>query len=77
MAEDLPDPDNRMTIDATCRIRVSRVARGVRTHKRLMRRAKRLLHDAGYDVIATQPFDISMNAHMCGTTVAGVGPQTT
>ena len=71
MAEDLPDPANRVTLTASGRIRTSRVARGTRQHALLLRRAKRLMRSAGYDVVATQPFDISMNSHMCGTVVAG------
>jgi choline dehydrogenase-like flavoprotein len=30
----------------------------------------------GYDAILTQQFDISMNSHQCGTTVAGPDPAT-
>ena len=71
MAEDLPDPANRVTLTASGRIRTSRVARGTRQHALLLGRAKRLMRSAGYDVVATQPFDISMNSHMCGTVVAG------
>ena len=71
MAEDLPDPANRVTLTASGRIRTSRVARGTRQHALLLRRAKRLMRSAGYDAVATQPFDISMNSHMCGTVVAG------
>ncbi|MCY7290108.1 MAG: hypothetical protein LH624_18160 [Cryobacterium sp.] len=40
------------------------------------RRASRLLRDAGYDLIATQPFDISMNSHQCGTLRCGTDPAT-
>ncbi len=75
MAEDLPDPANRVTLTAAGGIRTTRVARGTRQHRILHRRAKRLLRDAGYDVVATQWFDISMNSHMCGTVVAGLDPR--
>jgi choline dehydrogenase-like flavoprotein len=34
------------------------------------------LRSAGYDVVFTQHFDISMNSHQCGTVVAGVDPAT-
>jgi choline dehydrogenase-like flavoprotein len=71
MAEDLPDPDSRVTVDGAGAITTSRVARGVGTHRLLLRRAKRLLRDAGYDAILTQHFDIAMNSHQCGTVVAG------
>jgi choline dehydrogenase-like flavoprotein len=58
------------------RIKTARVARGVRTHRSLLARVKRLLRSAGYDAILTQHFDISMNSHQCGTVVAGVDPAT-
>jgi choline dehydrogenase-like flavoprotein len=76
MAEDLPSADNRVTVDASGTITTARVARGTGTHRRLHRRAKRLLRDAGYDAVATQHFDISMNSHQCGTVVAGADPAT-
>ena len=72
MAEDLPDPSNRVTLSPSGRLRTTRVATNTRQHGRLLKRAKRLMRDAGYDVVFTQPFDISMNSHMCGTVVAGV-----
>jgi choline dehydrogenase-like flavoprotein len=74
MAEDLPSPDNRVTVDSAGRITTARAARGVRTHARLLDRAKRLLRSAGYNAVLTQHFDISMNSHQCGTVVAGTDP---
>lgn len=76
MAEDLPSRDSRVTVDSAGRITTARVARGVRTHSRLLARAKHLLRSAGYDAILTQHFDISMNSHQCGTVVAGADPAT-
>ncbi|MDX6425941.1 MAG: hypothetical protein QOD52_1346, partial [Gaiellaceae bacterium] len=76
MAEDLPHPDNRVTVDGAGTITTARVAHGVRTHRRLLERAKRLLRSAGYDAVLTQHFDISMNSHQCGTLVAGTDPAT-
>jgi choline dehydrogenase-like flavoprotein len=76
MAEDLPAADNRVIVDSAGRITTVRRARGLRTHGRLLRRAKRLLRSAGYDAILTQHFDISMNSHQCGTVVAGTDPAT-
>ena len=75
MAEDLPDPANRVTLSPSGRIRTTRVATNTRQHARLLTRAKRLMRDAGYDAVFTQLFDISMNSHMCGTVVAGVDPR--
>lgn len=76
MAEDLPSPDNRVTVDAAGTITTARVALGRGTHRRLHRRARRLLRAAGYDAVVTQHFDISMNSHQCGTVVAGTDPAT-
>ena len=76
MAEDLPDPANRVTVGPDGTITTARVARGRSTHRELLRRAKRLLRSVGYDAIATQHFDISMNSHQCGTVVAGADPAT-
>jgi choline dehydrogenase-like flavoprotein len=76
MTEDLPSRENRVTVDGAGRITTARVARAVRTHRRLLERAKRLLRSAGYDAILTQHFDISMNSHQCGTVVAGIDPAT-
>jgi choline dehydrogenase-like flavoprotein len=74
MAEDLPSPHNRVTVDAAGRITTARAAVGGETHRRLWRRAKRLLRSCGYDLVLTQWFDISMNSHQCGTVVAGEDP---
>jgi choline dehydrogenase-like flavoprotein len=76
MGEDLPSRENRVTVDGAGRITTARVARAVRTHRRLLERAKRLLRSAGYDAVLTQHFDISMNSHQCGTVVAGTDPAT-
>ncbi len=76
MSEDLPGPDNRVTVDSQGRITTTRAALGAGTHRRLHRRAKALLRGAGYDAVFTQWFDISMNSHQCGTVVAGSDPAT-
>ena len=76
MGEDLPSPENRVTVDRAGRIKVARRARGTATHRRLLERCKRLLRSAGYAAILTQPFDISMNSHQCGTVIAGLDPDT-
>jgi choline dehydrogenase-like flavoprotein len=76
MGEDLPSPESRVTVDSAGRITTARVARGTGTHRRLLKRAKRLLRSAGYDAVLTQHFDISMNSHQCGTVVAGTDPAT-
>jgi choline dehydrogenase-like flavoprotein len=76
MSEDLPSPDNRVTVDNAGTITTTRTARGVGTHRALHRRAKRLMRSVGYDIVGTQWFDIAMNSHQCGTLVAGTDPGT-
>jgi len=71
MTEDLPRPENRVTLTSDGSIQVTRKAVGTTTHASLLRRAKQLMRKVGYNVIGVQPFDISMNSHMCGTLVAG------
>jgi choline dehydrogenase-like flavoprotein len=76
MAEDLPSPDERVTVDTAGRIRTTRAPGRRATHRKLHARVSRLLRDAGYQLIATQPFDISMNSHQCGTVRCGTDPAT-
>jgi choline dehydrogenase-like flavoprotein len=76
MSEDLPHPENRVTIGKNGAIKIVRNAVGMKTHFELLRRAKKVLRKAGYQAIFRQPFDISMNSHQCGTTVAGTDPRT-
>jgi choline dehydrogenase-like flavoprotein len=76
MSEDLPHPENRVTISSGGSIKIARKAVGMKTHMELLRRTKKVLRKAGYQGIFRQPFDISMNSHQCGTTVAGLDPNT-
>ncbi len=76
MTEDLPHPENRVTLGADGTITTTRTARNTEPHRRLHRRARRLLRSVGYDAVFTQWFDISMNSHQCGTVVAGTDPAT-
>jgi len=74
MTEDLPHPDNRVVLSGDGTVTTTRRALNTATHRRLHRRAASLLRRAGYDVVFTQWFDISMNSHQCGTVAAGEDP---
>jgi len=76
MSEDLPSPENRVTVDSNGRIKTTRNPRGVSTHTALMQKTRKILLKIGYKAIFIQEHDISMNAHQCGTTVAGKDPKT-
>lgn len=76
MAEDLPHKDNRVTVNSNGQIKTSRTAVGLSTHQALLRKTKKVLLKAGYTAIFVQGYDIAVNAHQCGTTVAGHDPKT-
>lgn len=75
MNEDLPSLSNRVEITKNGGIQIFRKALNTSAHKEMMRKTKRVLRKAGFQGIFVQPFDISMNSHQCGTSVAGVNPK--
>ena len=75
MNEDLPSLSNRVEITKSGGIQIFRKALNTSAHKEMMRKTKRVLRKAGFQGIFVQPFDISMNSHQCGTSVAGVNPK--
>jgi choline dehydrogenase-like flavoprotein len=75
MNEDLPTISNRVEIGQNGMIQIYRKAVNTSAHKELMKKTKRVLRKAGFQAIFVQPFDISMNSHQCGTSVAGHDPK--
>jgi len=75
MNEDLPTKTNRVEIAKNGMIQIYRKALNTSAHKELMQKTKRVLRKAGFQAIFVQPFDISMNSHQCGTSVAGNDPK--
>ena len=71
MNEDLPSTNNRVEINKNGMIQIFRKALNTSAHKELMTKTKKVLKRAGFQAIFVQPFDISMNSHQCGTSVAG------
>lgn len=76
MSEDLPSVHNRVTVNAEGRIQVSWRRTNYDRHEALLKRAKKVMHKAGYRAVFEQRFGIDMNSHMCGTAKAGVDPAT-
>lgn len=74
--EDLPDANNRVTLDASGRIGVTWTPNNVRPHRELVGRVRRALRRARYPLAFTQRMDIATNSHQCGTAVMGVDPAT-
>ena len=68
--EDLPDPENRITLRGeriVHRYRKNNVA----AHEALLREVRRMLRLAGFPLVFVQRMGIATNSHQCGTCRAG------
>jgi choline dehydrogenase-like flavoprotein len=72
--EDLPDRDNRVTLDPSGNIVVHWRPNNLRPHRELVRRATRAVRRAGYPLVFSQRMGIETNSHQCGTAVMGTDP---
>jgi choline dehydrogenase-like flavoprotein len=73
--EDLPDPENRITLRGdriVHRYRKNNVA----AHEALLREVRRMLRRAGFPLVFVQRMGIATNSHQCGTCRAGHDPAT-
>ena len=75
LSEDLPDPDNRVTLEGG-RIRLSVTLNNMDGHIELVRRMKRALRQAGYPIIITKSLVAHATGHQCGTVRMGNDPGT-
>jgi choline dehydrogenase-like flavoprotein len=73
--EDLPRPDNQITVDGD-KIMISWTANNLVPHNELVKRVGHAVRKAGYPVVLTERMGIATNSHMCGTAVAGTDPST-
>jgi len=76
MTEDLPDPENRVSLDSAGRVIVNWRANNERLHKRLLRSMATAMRRAGYPMIQTRRFGLDATAHQCGTVKFGTDPAT-
>ncbi len=76
MSEDLPDPNNRVSIDSDGKIRLSYVANNLKSHGELVKHWSKLMRSLGYPIIITQKMDIKVAMHQCGTARFGTDPAT-
>lgn len=76
MSEDLPDPENRVTLDANGQIRIHWKPNNRVAHGRLVETARKMLREAGYPVVLTETMGIETNSHQCGTVRFGDDPTT-
>ncbi len=76
MSEDLPDPENRVTLDTDGKIRVSYTPNNLKSHGDLVKHWGSLMRSIGYPLIVTQKMDITVSMHQCGTARFGNDPAT-
>lgn len=74
MSEDLPHPDNRVTLDSDGKIRVAYVPNNLKSHGELVAHWTRLMRRMGYPIVITQKMDITVAMHQCGTARFGDDP---
>ena len=76
LSEDLPRPDNRVTVGADGRIRLEYRPNNGRAHRRLVLEMRRILRRLGYWVIMTHSHRAKNTTHQCGTLCFGTDPRT-
>ena len=76
MSEDLPHPDNRVTVEKDGRIRLSYRPNNARAHEELVRRFTKVLHQLGFWKVMAYSHRTRNTTHQCGTLVFGHDPKT-
>jgi choline dehydrogenase-like flavoprotein len=76
MTEDLPDPENRVSLDSAGRVIVNFRPNNLGLHKRLRSAMATAMRRAGYPMIQTRRFGLDATAHQCGTVRFGDDPAT-
>jgi choline dehydrogenase-like flavoprotein len=76
MSEDLPDADNRVTIETDGRIRLHYRPNNLRAHGQLVVEMARLLRRVGFWMVVKHSHGARNTTHQCGTMVFGHDPRT-
>ena len=76
MSEDLPDPDNRVTVDRDGRIRLHYRPNNLRAHGQLVKETSRILKRLGFWCVVTHSHGPRNTTHQCGTLCFGADPRT-
>lgn len=74
--EDLPDPDNRVTLRSDGNIQVTWKPNNVTAHKVLVREVRKAVRAMGYPLVFSETTGIEVNSHQAGTVRAGTDPTT-
>jgi choline dehydrogenase-like flavoprotein len=75
MSEDLPHPDNRVTVDGQGRVRLHYAPNNLTAHVALVRQARRLLRRLGFWKVMVHSHKARNTTHQCGTLVFGTDPR--
>ena len=76
MSEDLPSPDNRVTLTSDGRIRLEWEALNAEAHRELVAVTRRLLRKVGFWYVVPISLGVMNTTHQCGTAVFGTDPKT-
>lgn len=75
MSEDLPYPDNRVTLEPDGRIRLSYHPNNTDAHRLLVKETARMLRRLGFWAVVTHSHGSKNTTHQCGTVVFGDDPR--
>src|SRR6478736_6109170 len=75
MTEDLPRPENQVTIDASGQIRLQYKPNNLRAHQELVDETKKILRKLGFWIVMTHSHKAKNTTHQCGTLVFGNDPR--
>ena len=76
MSEDLPHPDNRVTVDGGGRIHLHYHPNNVTAHRQLVRQMEQLLKRLGFWKVMSHSHLSKNTTHQCGTLCFGIDPAT-
>jgi choline dehydrogenase-like flavoprotein len=76
MSEDLPRPENRVTLGPGERIRLEYRPNNVRAHDQLVRETRRIIRRLGFWMVMTHSHRSQNTTHQCGTLCFGTDPRT-
>lgn len=73
MSEDLPDADNRVTVENGM-IKLDVRRNNLRAHQELVKRMARMMRRAGLPLVLTKLMPVASTSHQCGTVRFGTDP---
>jgi len=76
MSEDLPSPDNQVTIDGKGRIQLVYRPNNTRAHRKLVALTRRMLRRLGFWLVVKHSHGARNTTHQCGTLCFGTDPRT-